>query len=107
MTRRRTIADMLRQVNNPSAEAVGMRAVVVVRGAVDDRDIWPYAVLSESDGERTTLTVTVHDSQELVGVLSSLTALGLDVISTHLIEETGARAAGSAQPAVEDLVLGG
>ena len=62
---------------------------------VDDRDIWPYAVLSESDGERTTLTVTVHDSQELVGVLSSLAALGLDVSSTRLIEETGARAAGS------------
>jgi hypothetical protein len=72
-----------------------MRAVVVVRGAVDDRDIWPYAVLSESDGERTTLTVTVHDSQELVGVLSSLAALGLDVSSTRLFEETGARAAGS------------
>ena len=69
-----------------------MRAVVVVRGVVDDRDIWPYAVLSESDGERTTLTVTVHDSQELVGVLSSLAALGLDVTSTHLIEQTGARA---------------
>lgn len=72
-----------------------MRAVVVVRGVVDDRDIWPYAVLSESDGERTTLTVTVHDSQELVGVLSSLAALGLDVTSTHLIEQTGARTGGS------------
>ena len=71
-----------------------MRAVVVVRGAVDDRDIWPYAVLSESDGERTTLTVTVHDSQELVGVLSSLAALGLDVSSTRLFAETGARATG-------------
>ena len=46
-------------------------------------------VLVESDGERTTLAVTVHDSQELVGVLSTLTALGLEVVSTHLIEEPG------------------
>jgi hypothetical protein len=66
-----------------------MRTVVVVRGAVDERDLWPYASLSESGGGRSTLTVTVHDSQELVGVLSSLTALGLEVISTHLIEESG------------------
>ncbi|WP_404387091.1 hypothetical protein [Humibacillus xanthopallidus] len=71
-----------------------MRAVVVVRGDVDERDIWPYAVMSESAGGRTTLTVTVHDSQELVGVLSSLAALGLEVISTHLIEQAGARASG-------------
>jgi hypothetical protein len=72
-----------------------MRAVVVVRGAVDERDIWPYAVMSESDGERTTLTVTVHDSQELVGVLSSLAALGLDVTSTQLIQRAGGRGSGS------------
>ena len=71
-----------------------MRAVVVVRGDVDERDIWPYAVMSESDGERTTLTVTVHDSQELVGVLSGLAALGLEVISTHLIDESRGRPAG-------------
>jgi hypothetical protein len=66
-----------------------MRAVVVVRGVVDERDVWPYAAWAESDGERTTLAVTVHDSQELVGVLSTLTALGLEVVSTHLIEEPG------------------
>ena len=71
-----------------------MRAVVVVRGAVDERDVWPYAVMSESDGDRTTLTVTVHDSRELVGVLSSLAALGLDVTSTHLIQRAGGSAAG-------------
>ena len=63
-----------------------MHAVVVVRGVVDERDLWPYGSLAESDGERTTLSVTVHDSQELVGVLSTLTALGLEVISTHLID---------------------
>jgi hypothetical protein len=67
-------------------EAVGMRAVVVVRGVIDERDVWPYASCAESDGERTTLDVTVHDSQELVGVLSTLTALGLEVVSTHLVE---------------------
>ncbi len=71
-----------------------MRAVVVVRGAVDERDIWPYAVMSESDGERTTLTVTVHDSQELVGVLSSLAALGLNVTSTQLIQRAGGHGGG-------------
>ena len=79
-----------------------MRAVVVVRGDVDERDIWPYAVMSESDGERTTLTVTVHDSQELVGVLSGLAALGLDVTSTHLIEGAGGHASGS-RPRQEEI----
>ena len=66
-----------------------MRAVVVVRGVVDERDVWPYASLSESDGERTTLSVTVHDSQELVGVISTLTALGLEVVSTRLVQRPG------------------
>ena len=66
-----------------------MRAVVVVTGDVDERDVWPYAVWSDSDGASTTLTVRVHDSQELVGVLASLTALGLEVTSSHLIEEPG------------------
>ncbi|TQM57965.1 hypothetical protein [Humibacillus xanthopallidus] len=66
-----------------------MRAVVVVRGVVDERDVWPYASCSESDGERTTLSVTVHDSQELVGVISTLTALGLEVVSTRLVQRTG------------------
>jgi hypothetical protein len=66
-----------------------MRAVVVVRGVVDERDVWPYASCSESDGERTTLSVTVHDSQELVGVISTLTALGLEVVSTRLVQGPG------------------
>jgi hypothetical protein len=66
-----------------------MQAVVVVRGVVDERDVWPYASCSESDGERTTLSVTVHDSQELVGVISTLTALGLEVVSTRLVQRTG------------------
>jgi hypothetical protein len=37
------------------------------------------------------LTVRVHDSQELVGVLAALTDLGLEVTSTHLIDEPGAK----------------
>ena len=66
-----------------------MRAIVVVAGDVDERDVWPYAVWSDSDGTSTTLTVTVHDSQELVGVLAALTALGLEVTSTRLVDEPG------------------
>jgi hypothetical protein len=68
-----------------------MRAVVVVAGEVDERDVWPYAVWSDSNGTSTTLTVRVHDSQELVGVLAALTDLGLEVTSTHLIDEPGAK----------------
>lgn len=68
-----------------------MRAVVVVTGEVDERDVWPYAVWSDSNGTSTTLTVRVHDSQELVGVLAALTDLGLEVTSTHLIDEPGAK----------------
>ena len=68
-----------------------MRAVVVVAGDVDERDIWPYAVWSDSNGTSTTLTVRVHDSQELVGVLAALTDLGLEIISTHLVGEPGGR----------------
>jgi hypothetical protein len=68
-----------------------MRAVVVVRGVVDERDVWPYASCSESDGQRTTLSVTVHDSQELVGVISTLTALGLEVVSTRLTRRAAAK----------------
>ena len=64
-----------------------MHAVVTVTGDVDERDIWPYAAWCDSDGTRTTLTVRVHDSQELVAVLGSLTALGLEVTSTQLVEE--------------------
>jgi hypothetical protein len=68
-----------------------MQAVVTVTGNVDERDIWPYAAWSFSDGTSTTLMVRVHDSQELVAVLGSLTALGLEVTSTHLIEESPIR----------------
>ncbi len=68
-----------------------MRAVVVVTGDVDERDVWPYAVWSDSDGTSTTLDVHVHDSQELVGVLAALTALGLEVTSTRLIEDPDGR----------------
>jgi hypothetical protein len=68
-----------------------MRAVVVVAGEVDERDVWPYAVWSDSNGTSTTLTVRVHDSQELVGVLAALTDLGLEVTSTHLIDEPGSK----------------
>jgi hypothetical protein len=68
-----------------------MRAVVVVAGEVDERDVWPYAVWSDSNGTSTTLTVRVHDSQELVGVLAALTDLGLEVTSTHLIDEPGGK----------------
>jgi hypothetical protein len=68
-----------------------MQAVVTVMGNVDERDIWPYAAWSFSDGTSTTLMVRVHDSQELVAVLGSLTALGLEVTSTHLIEESPIR----------------
>ncbi|GAA2165716.1 hypothetical protein GCM10009826_41000 [Humibacillus xanthopallidus] len=70
-----------------------------MRGMVDERDVWPYASFSESDGERTTLSVTVHDSQELVGVISTLTALGLEVVSTHLAPRpSAARLADDAGP---------
>lgn len=68
-----------------------MQAVVTVTGNVDERDIWPYAAWCFSDGTSTTLTVRVHDSQELVAVLGSLTALGLEVTSTHLVEESPER----------------
>jgi hypothetical protein len=68
-----------------------MRAVVVVAGDVDERDVWPYAVWADSDGTTTTLSIHVHDSQELVGVLTALTALGHEVTSTHLIDEPGGR----------------
>jgi hypothetical protein len=64
-----------------------MQAVVTVTGNVDERDIWPYAAWSFSDGTSTTLMVRVHDSQELVAVLGSLTALGLEVTSSYLVEE--------------------
>jgi hypothetical protein len=70
-----------------------MQAVVTVMGNVDERDIWPYAAWCFSDGTSTTLTVRVHDSQELVAVLGSLTALGLEVTSTHLVEEPPERGA--------------
>ena len=66
-----------------------MLAIVVMTGDVDERDVWPYAVWTDSDGASTTLTVRVHDSQEFVGVLVSMTALGLEVRSARLIEEHG------------------
>ena len=66
-----------------------MQAVVIVNGEVDERDVWPYATWCDSDGTRTTLTVRVHDSQELVAVLGTLTALGLEVTSTQLMDEPG------------------
>lgn len=69
-----------------------MHAVVVVTGEVDERDVWPYAVWTGSDGTSTTLTVEVHDSRELVGVLAALTGLGLEVTSTHLVGEPPGRA---------------
>ena len=66
-----------------------MQAVVIVNGEVDERDVWPYATWCDSDGTRTTLTVRVHDSQELVAVLGTLTAMGLEVTSTQLMDEPG------------------
>ena len=73
-----------------------MQAVVIVNGEVDERDVWPYATWCDSDGVRTTLTVRVHDSQELVSVLGTLTAMGLEVTSTQLMEEPGAAGPGRA-----------
>ncbi|MEW1953083.1 hypothetical protein [Terrabacter sp. NPDC080008] len=64
-----------------------MQAMVTVAGAVDERDLWPYATWYDSDDTTTTLTVRVHDSQELVAVLATLTSLGLDVLNTHLLAE--------------------
>jgi hypothetical protein len=62
-----------------------MQAVVVVTGEVDERDVWPYAVWTGTDGTCTTLTVAIHDSRELVGVLATLTGLGLEVTSMHVV----------------------
>ena len=75
-----------------------MQAVVIVNGEVDERDVWPYATWCDSDGTRTTLTVRVHDSQELVAVLGTLTALGLEVTSTQLMEEPGAGVSERSEP---------
>lgn len=75
-----------------------MQAVVIVNGEVDERDVWPYATWCDSDGVTTTLTVRVHDSQELVAVLGTLTGLGLEVTSTQLMEEPGACAADRVAP---------
>ena len=43
-----------------------MRAVVVVRGEVDERDVWPYASCSGSAGGQTTLSVTPSGTGSLV-----------------------------------------
>lgn len=62
-----------------------MRALVAVRGEVDERDIWPYASLLARDGVVTRLTVKAHDSLELVGDLLALLALRLEVVSMRVI----------------------
>ncbi len=61
-----------------------MRAEVVVQGAVDHADLWPYAVGSERTGDRSVLTLEVHDTQEFVGVLEAILARGLGVSCAEL-----------------------
>jgi len=72
-----------------------MRALVVVRGVVDERDIWPYASLQDRDGVSTRLMVKAHDSRELVGVLLALLELRLEVVSMRVITDPPGRTARS------------
>lgn len=62
-----------------------MLVLVRVDGEVDDRDIWPYATSSTSDAVTTLLSVHVHDSRELVGVLATMAARGLHIVSVQTI----------------------
>jgi len=60
-----------------------MEFLVRVRGTVDERDLWPYARFASREESGSVLLLTVHDSQELVGALASLTAVGLHLVSVQ------------------------
>ena len=64
-----------------------MRAMVALLGDLDNVDLWPYSEVMARSGDATVLTVSVHDSQELVGVLRGLLARGLEVTRAHLLDE--------------------
>jgi hypothetical protein len=66
-----------------------VRAEVVVRGEVRDDDLWPYGLAAKRDGTTTQLTMTLHDSRELVLVLRQLVAARLEVISVSLLGRQG------------------
>jgi hypothetical protein len=61
-----------------------MRGEVVVQGRSDHDDLWPYAGDSKDDGATSVVNVTVHDSQEFVGVLRMMLSRGLDVTRAEL-----------------------
>jgi hypothetical protein len=57
-----------------------MRALIQVRGVVDDLALWPYASGAEPYNGDSLLSVDVVDGREMVGVLVALLDRGLDVV---------------------------
>ena len=63
----------------------------MVRGEVDERDIWPFASVLDRDEAGTTLMVKAHDLLELVGVLLALLTRRLEVVSMRIITDLSGR----------------
>lgn len=68
-----------------------MRALVVVRGEVDERDIWPFASVLDRDEAGTRLMVKAHDPLELVGALQALLARRLEIVSMQVTPDPSGR----------------
>jgi hypothetical protein len=62
-----------------------MRAEVVVRGMLDQVDLWPYAIDSECHGPTTVFTLEIHDRQEFLGVLERLVTRGVEISQAQVV----------------------
>ncbi len=71
-----------------------MEFLVRVAGSADERDLWPYARNVSGEAESPLLLLTVHDTQELVGALARLSAIGLKLISVQRRGQSSAFAEG-------------
>ena len=68
-----------------SGHLLKMRAEVVVRGMLDQVDLWPYAIDSECRGTTTVVTLEIHDRQEFLGVLERLVTRGIEVSQAQML----------------------
>ena len=81
--RGRSCPDRLR--GQHSGHLSRMRAEVVVRGMLDQVDLWPYAIDSECHGATTLFTLEIHDRQEFLGVLERLVTRGVEVSQAQML----------------------
>ncbi len=62
-----------------------MQVLVWLRGDADPGDLWPYDGHYQPSGSDGVVTVTVHDSHDLVGLLLMLVGAGAEILQVESV----------------------